>query len=71
MVIDASALAKITRGSVVLVGVPSDENSTFMRGAALAPPRIRDALNAASSNLCTESVRDLGADALRLYLLKK
>lgn len=49
-------------GTVVVMGVPSDENSSFLRGAALAPPRIREVLHAGSSNLCTESERNLAAE---------
>ncbi len=48
-------------GSVVVVGVPLDENSSFLRGPALAPRRIRDALHAGSMNLCTENGVDLDA----------
>jgi arginase len=49
-------------GTVAVLGVPLDENSTFMRGAALAPARIRQVLHAGSSNLCSESERDLGLE---------
>ncbi len=49
-------------GSVAVIGVPSDENSTFLRGAALAPARIREVLHAGSSNLCAENELDLGAE---------
>ena len=49
-------------GVVALIGVPSDENSSFMRGAASAPSRIREALHAGSSNLCAESEIDLGQE---------
>ncbi len=42
-------------GSVAVFGVPTDENSSFMRGAARAPDTIRGALLSESSNLCTES----------------
>jgi arginase len=49
-------------GTVTLLGVPSDENSTFLRGAALAPPRVREALRSGSANLCAENERDLGAE---------
>jgi agmatinase len=48
--------------AVALVGVPWDEHSSFLRGAALAPPAIRSALHSPSSNLCTESGLDLGAE---------
>lgn len=46
---------------VAVVGVPLDENSSFLRGPALAPARIRAALNARSMNLCTEDGEDLAA----------
>ncbi|MBU0496008.1 MAG: agmatinase, partial [Chloroflexi bacterium] len=45
------------------VGVPWDEHSSFMRGAALAPARIREALHCGSANLCAETGPDLGAEA--------
>jgi len=38
-----------------LVGFRSDENSSFLRGAADAPPLIRAAIASESSNLATES----------------
>ncbi len=49
-------------GEVALIGVPWDENSTFMRGSALAPGQVRDALYSGESNLCTETGIDLGAE---------
>ncbi len=45
---------------VTLLGIPNDENSSFLRGAAGAPPAIRRALHSPSSNLSTESGLDLG-----------
>ena len=45
----------------VIVGVPLDENSSFLRGPALAPARIRAALSSGSMNLCTEDGDDLGS----------
>ena len=45
---------------VTIVGVPWDEHSSHLRGAALAPPAIRSALRASSSNPSTESGLDLG-----------
>lgn len=47
-------------GTVAIVGVPTDENSSFLRGAAQAPARIRQVLHAGSSNLASESGFDLG-----------
>jgi arginase len=49
-------------GAVVVVGMPTDENSTFMRGAAAAPARIRQALHSGASNLCAENGIDLGLE---------
>jgi arginase len=46
---------------VAAIGVPLDENSSFLRGPALAPARIRAALHAGSMNLTTEDGVDLGA----------
>ena len=48
---------------VALVGVPWDEHSSFLRGAAGAPTLIRAAMRSPSSNLSTESGLDLGTDA--------
>ncbi len=48
---------------VAIVGVPLDENSSFLRGAAAAPNSIREALHSPSSNLCAENGLDLGADS--------
>jgi agmatinase len=45
---------------VTVVGLPSDENSSFMRGPALAPAKIREVLHAGSTNLCAENGVDLG-----------
>jgi arginase len=47
---------------VAVLGVPSDENSSFMRGAALAPARIREVLHSGAVNLCAENGLDLGAE---------
>ena len=46
-------------GMVAVIGVPTDENSTFMRGAALAPGHIRAALQSGASLLCAETGIDL------------
>ncbi len=42
------------KGSVVLLGICSDENSSFMKGAAEAPDAIRAALHCGSANLTSE-----------------
>src|SRR5215831_19965913 len=62
--------ARIPRGPVpeimsarpVLLGIPWDESSSHLRGAAAAPPLIRAAFHAESSNAWTESGVELSAD---------
>jgi len=46
---------------VSLLGIPFDENSSYLRGTAQAPPRIVEALYCDSSNLWTENGADLQA----------
>jgi arginase len=47
---------------VAILGIPFDENSSFIAGAALAPPRIREVLHSGESNLSAENGMDLGAE---------
>jgi agmatinase len=47
---------------LALLGVPYDESSSFLRGAAHGPTAIRAALRSAAGNLCAEDGRDLGAE---------
>lgn len=47
--------ANLAPGTVALVGVPFDAFSSFMRGAAKAPPLIRQTLHNGSSNLFAEN----------------
>jgi arginase len=49
-------------GAPTLLDVPVDENSSYMRGAAAAPPLIRDALTCESSNMWSELGVDVGAE---------
>lgn len=57
--------ARLPAGTrVALVGFPSDENSSFLGGAAEAPPLIRAAFFSDASNLWTENGTDLGSEAL-------
>lgn len=46
---------------VLVIGIPYDENSTFMRGSAGAPDRIRQVLHSGSANLCAENGIDLSS----------
>lgn len=51
---------KFQPGKIAVVGVPLDQNSSFLKGAAQAPPLIREALFSYSANLFTENGIDLG-----------
>ena len=44
---------------ISVVGIPFDEFSSFMRGPAQAPPKIRDAYHSDSANYFTEGLVDL------------
>ena len=46
--------------SIAILGIPFDQNSSFMKGAAQAPEAIRSAFHSPSSNYCAESGRNLG-----------
>ena len=48
--------------TVAVLGIPWDEHSSFMRGPAQAPPRIREALQCGSANWCAENGLDLSQD---------
>ena len=54
--------AEYARKTPSLLDLPFDAASSFMRGAAEAPSRIRQALKCDSSNMWTESGIDLGAE---------
>src|SRR6266699_120364 len=48
---------------LALIGFRYDENSSFTKGAADAPPQIRAALRSEAWNLTTESGVDLGMES--------
>ena len=50
--------------AVAIVGIPFDLNSSFMRGPAKAPARIREVLHAGATNLCSENGIDLSEEGL-------
>jgi arginase len=62
--LDGVNRSAVHSGRIAIVGIPSDENSSFMRGAAEAPARIREALASDASNMWAECGIDLGAGAL-------
>jgi len=47
-----------------LIGIPWDANSSFLRGAAAAPPLVRQALFSPASNMWTEFGVDLAAPGM-------
>src|SRR6266481_2966643 len=49
------------KGIPTLVGIPFDGQSSYLRGAGDAPPKIREALRCDASNSWTELGVDLGA----------
>ncbi len=52
------------KARIGLLGVAFDENSSYQRGPALAPEKIRQAFFCPSSNLWTETETYLGADGI-------
>jgi agmatinase len=60
---NANDLNSLQAGSTVLLGIPFDEYSSFLKGPADAPDEIRKALNSPSSNLFTENRIDLGSES--------
>jgi agmatinase len=49
---------------IALIGIRSDENSSYLRGAASAPPAIREALWCPSSNSWSESGIEVSRDRI-------
>ncbi|MBU8923454.1 MAG: agmatinase [Bacteroidales bacterium] len=49
---------------IIFAGLPFDHNSSFMKGPADAPPKIREALFSSSSTMWSESGIDLGEKGL-------
>lgn len=50
------------KNAVVVVGVPSDENSSYLKGTAEAPQKIIEAFHCNSTNLTAENGIDLSKD---------
>lgn len=53
---------KLKKNDVALIGILSDANSSYKRGAATAPVFIRRALHCESANLCSELGVDLAGN---------
>jgi arginase len=57
---------KTLNARVAIIGLPFDANSSFLRGAAEAPPLIREALYSDAGHMWTESGLDLRAGSVLL-----
>jgi agmatinase len=57
MIVNSSANPS---GTISILGIPYDANSSYIQGPALAPPLIREALNCESTNKWSEDGIDLG-----------
>lgn len=55
-------LSELQSDTVALLGIPFDEHSSFISGAALAPRRIREVLYSGETNLSSEPGLDLGRE---------
>ena len=53
---------QISPGTVAVVGIPLDENSSFMCGSAEGPKQIYESIAAGSMNLCAENGVDLAEE---------
>jgi arginase len=60
---DSPVNAGEQRAKLALIGIRYDENSSFTKGAADAPPQIRAALRSDAWNLTTENGTDLSGDS--------
>ncbi|NIM17230.1 MAG: hypothetical protein GTO45_34930, partial [Candidatus Aminicenantes bacterium] len=50
----SNEINKVRPGTVAIIGIPFDGNSSFLKGSSLAPRYIREAFHSQSSNMCTE-----------------
>ena len=57
-----TSIEDLEPGSVAILGLPWDESSSFVRGAAEAPPHIRQALHSPATNLACEAGVDLATE---------
>ena len=61
---ESSVSAGEQRTKLAIIGIRYDENSSFTKGAADAPPQIRAALRSDAWNLTSENGTDLSDDSL-------
>ena len=62
MNVKAMTPGQLTSGDIAVLGVPFDEYSSFMKGPANAPHKIREAFHSNSSNTSTENEIDLNVE---------
>jgi len=53
-------MQNITQPKVGVLGIPFDENSSYLKGTELAPPTIRKIFHSDATNRSTENLLDLG-----------
>jgi arginase len=61
---ETSANAGEQHAKLAIIGIRYDENSSFTKGAADAPPQIRAALRSDAWNLTSENGTDLSSDSI-------
>lgn len=54
-----SQIKDLNEGDIAIIGLPFDENSSYLQGPAKAPELIINAIESDSANFFTESIRDL------------
>ncbi len=63
MSIKRSTIDKLSANDIALIGIPFDENSSFLQGPAKAPELIIESLESDSANFFTEDLSDLNEHA--------
>jgi len=59
MGIKRSTIDTLAANDIALIGIPFDENSSFLQGPAKAPELIIESLESDSANFFTENLTDL------------
>jgi len=55
-------IKQIENGDICIAGFPVEKNSSFLKGCAFGPDKIREAFNLDSTNKCSENCIDLGQE---------
>jgi len=61
MILNLKILDEVNASGVVLLGIPFDDYSSYLKGTAEAPPKIREAFHSSSSNTYSEKGLDIGS----------